>query len=140
MKKWLFMSLFVTAQLVGINDARATEHADAAIREISADDLLAWYCHKVPMTVLDARGKQYLNGVKLPGARWPSLRVCDDVIFALVPAKDSLVVVYCSNVECPASGWLAERLLELGYTNIYEYSGGIDEWLDRGFPTEILNP
>jgi prevent-host-death family protein len=43
----------------------------------------------------------------------------------LVPAKDSLVVTYCANLKCPASGKLAARLKELGYSNV------IDEGLAR---------
>lgn len=42
------------------------------------------------------------------------------------------MVTYCSNLKCPASHMLGERLRRLGYANVLEYREGIDGWLAGG--------
>ena len=51
---------------------------------------------------------------------------------ALIPAKNSLVVAYCSGLKCEASKKLAENLIKLGYTNVVKYPDGIDGWTAAG--------
>lgn len=38
------------------------------------------------------------------------------------------VVAYCSNYFCMASGDAAEKLTELGFTDVYAYEAGMAEW------------
>lgn len=103
--------------------------------EIDADTLHSWYEQNVQMTVFDARSTPYFDGALLPNATWVPADVMDEeLIESKIPTKDSLVVVYCHGLDCPASGWLYDKLLSLGYTNIYEYPLGIDDWIERGYP------
>ena len=53
-----------------------------------------------------------------------------------IPDLDTEIVVYCSNAECDDSVATAERLRELGYTNVRHYAGGKDEWRRLGLPLE----
>jgi rhodanese-related sulfurtransferase len=39
-------------------------------------------------------------------------------------------------VECKASLRAAEKLEKLGYTNVYEYSGGKHDWQAAGYALE----
>ena len=52
----------------------------------------------------------------------------------LVPDRDTEIVLYCWDHDCPTSGWAGTELEALGYTNIREYSGGKKEWIDAGLP------
>ena len=46
------------------------------------------------------------------------------------------IVVYCSNVDCPASR-AAYRLLDNnGYKNVRRYAGGLLDWEEAGYPLE----
>lgn len=51
--------------------------------------------------------------------------------------KDRPVIVYCRNRESPASSEAAERMEKIGYTNVYHYSGGKDDWAGADFPMII---
>ena len=53
-----------------------------------------------------------------------------------IPDKNTEIIVYCANPNCDDSVVTAERLQELGYTNVRHYPGGKDEWRDRGLPLE----
>ncbi|RMH72477.1 MAG: hypothetical protein D6675_04465 [Gemmatimonadetes bacterium] len=47
---------------------------------------------------------------------------------------DQLVVVYCDGADCDASKLLAEELITLGYSRIFVFIGGWNEWLAAGYP------
>ena len=44
------------------------------------------------------------------------------------------VVVYCASYSCLASTEAAKKLMEMGYTNVLDYKGGIKEWKEAGLP------
>lgn len=50
--------------------------------------------------------------------------------------KDSILVAYCSGVECHLSGIVADKLKGLGYTKIKIFDGGWSLWNDSGYPVE----
>ncbi len=47
--------------------------------------------------------------------------------------KNDEIVVYCADFECSASPKAANKLEELGYKNVYDYEGGIDDWEKAGY-------
>ena len=49
---------------------------------------------------------------------------------------DDEIVVYCTNVDCPASKRLYRYLEATGYRKIRRYADGIDGWLEAGHPLE----
>ncbi|HMM60116.1 MAG TPA: rhodanese-like domain-containing protein, partial [Candidatus Rifleibacterium sp.] len=55
-------------------------------------------------------------------------------IAKVLPNKESLIVTYCANLNCPASHKLYTHLKSLGYTNLSEYTEGIDGWVAAGNP------
>jgi|694.fasta_scaffold02776_11 rhodanese-related sulfurtransferase len=126
----LFIFLLSIVPLVAYAHSHHKTH-----QQVDVDQLKSWYDQKKPMVVLDARSKPYFDGVLLPNAKWVPAEATDAEIEAAVPSKDSLIVVYCYGLKCPASGWLYDKLVKLGYKNIYEFRGGIEEWIQKGYPT-----
>lgn len=102
--------------------------------EITGAQLKSWYDKNKPIIVIDARTKAFFDGKTLPHAKWIPHDSPEEEIFSMLPSKDSTIVVYCSGPECPASGWLYDRLNYLGFKNVYEYSTGIKDWIRRGYP------
>jgi len=82
--------------------------------------------------VLDARTGKYDDGRRIPGAKALSPKASEKEANKAIGDKDQLVVTYCSNTQCPASNMLATRLKKLGYSNILEYSKGIEGWAADG--------
>lgn len=67
-----------------------------------------------------------------------ALRLAPDVL-----AKDAAIVVYCSSRSCTASPTLAQKLVDIGFTEVLDFEGGIEEWEREGFPmrgTRSLQP
>ncbi len=42
--------------------------------------------------------------------------------------KDRKIVVYCASFECQASPKAAEKLDKAGFTQVYDYEGGTEDW------------
>jgi rhodanese-related sulfurtransferase len=57
-----------------------------------------------------------------------------------IPSTDTEVVVYCADAACSGSEMTAERLEELGYTNVTDYHEGKEDWQTAGLPTESGRP
>lgn len=49
--------------------------------------------------------------------------------------KDKEIVLYCAQSTCPKSKEAFHLLADMGFTHLSEYSGGIKEWLKKGFDT-----
>lgn len=90
------------------------------------------------MHIVDARSGKYDDGRRIPGAK--SLNAASKVsaILTMLPEKEALIVTYCSNLNCPASGKLFKHLKSLGYKNLIEYPEGIQGWLGAGHEVETV--
>ncbi|HEY5603332.1 MAG TPA: rhodanese-like domain-containing protein [Gammaproteobacteria bacterium] len=51
-----------------------------------------------------------------------------------IPTKKSAALFYCNGVKCGRSAKAVEIALSCGYTAIYWFRGGFEEWLAKGYP------
>ena len=87
--------------------------------------------------LIDALAPMVYAHSHLPGAiNVPPSAVDPASLGKRVPDLSTAIVVYCSNPDCADSVVTAQRLQELGYTNVRHYPGGKDEWRDLGLPLE----
>lgn len=76
--------------------------------------------------VLDVREQNEYDSGHIPDAVLLPVGIIDeDTAAAVIPEKDSTVLVYCRSGN--RSKTASSALAELGYTNIYEF-GGINTW------------
>jgi rhodanese-related sulfurtransferase len=50
------------------------------------------------------------------------------------------VVFYCGGPTCPASTFAARAAEALGYVNVFEYKGGMEEWIRFELPVDGKGP
>lgn len=106
---------------------------------IDAKGLKALMDSKTPFVLLDARGNDWSDGNKIQGAILASYKNSPEELELIIPHTDTLVVVYCFSATCPLSPRLAQKLVDWGYANVVEFSGGLKEWRDVfGYPTEPI--
>ena len=76
--------------------------------------------------ILDVREQDEYDSVHIPRAvLLPVGTINEDTAAAVIPEKDSTVLVYCRSGN--RSKTASSKLAELGYTSIYEF-GGINTW------------
>lgn len=105
------------------------------VEVITRDELLA-LIDEDAVTVVDALGGDYYVQQHLPGAVALVEADVDRLAASVLPDTSATIVTYCSNMTCPNSGRVAERLTRLGYTNVRKYEAGIQDWVEAGLPVE----
>lgn len=104
--------------------------------EIETDTLRQRIDSGDDLVLVDALSLISYAASHLPGAiNIPPERV-DDVAPRRIPDLGAEIVVYCASPTCTSSAEVAERLIELGYTQVRHYAGGKRTWIDAGLPLE----
>jgi rhodanese-related sulfurtransferase len=82
--------------------------------------------------LVNALAREAFEEERIPGSisipASDAVRLAPDLL-----AKDQPIVVYCSSRSCTASPTLAQKLVDLGYTEVADFEGGIDEWERVGY-------
>lgn len=87
--------------------------------------------------VVEVLNRPYYRKFHLPGAvNIPVSGDFDREIARQAPDKTRPIVVYCLDEACDASRRAASRLEALGYSRVYDYEGGKNDWKQSGLPTE----
>ncbi len=84
-------------------------------------------------TVVDVRGASDFAKGHIPGA----LNVAYNAIERAGLAKDTELVFYCGNDQCPLSHLAARTLEPLGYKKLIVLGGGLSAWEAGGFPVVL---
>ncbi len=97
---------------------------------ITAEELKSQIAEKTKMTLLDVRTPaeftygHITNAVNLP------LQSLETSVTGVVPDKASYVVTYCASGRRSAEA--SKLLVKMGYTNLRNYSGSMNDWMRRG--------
>ncbi|MGM0701261.1 MAG: rhodanese-like domain-containing protein [Pseudomonadota bacterium] len=76
----------------------------------------------------DAFNKQHIRtSINIPAKDDNFVEKVEDV----VGSKDRKVVVYCANFDCDASPKAARKLEDAGFTQVYDYEGGTQDWFEQ---------
>lgn len=122
MKKWIPF-LLVIVLLAGC--AASTEQGKNSYRQISMEEAVTMMEEESDYIILDVRTEEEYCEKHIPDA----INIPNETIgfgeIEELPDKDQLILVYCRSGN--RSKQAAEKLAELGYTNIVEF-GGINDW------------
>lgn len=94
--------------------------------------------NKKNVILLDAREEKEHSVSHIPGAKYVGYENFDsNKVTTMVKDKNATLVVYCSiGVRSEKIG---EKLLKMGYTNVYNLYGGIFEWKNKGYDVVDIN-
>ena len=88
------------------------------------------------LILVEALPEKYFSEAHLPGAIQMDFTEVRDKAPLLLQNKDDMIVVYCASTECQNSTKGAKQLDSIGYTNVYEYVEGKQDWIEAGLPVE----
>lgn len=134
----LFTLIFSAYCPVSLSASAATEKsakAEQGYKKIDAKELKQWMDSGKKIEIIDARPKKFEDGAKIVGAKLLPYDSDEAAITKALPSKESTIVVYCASTKCPASTYLSQQLVSMGYTHVYKYPGGIADWIDKKYPT-----
>ncbi len=85
--------------------------------------------------LMDARPRPKFLGETIPGALYMNDVELDRLAGRFPADKNTAVITFCGGYECHKSHVVANKLMELGYTNVSVYAGGLPEWKKAGMRT-----
>lgn len=84
-------------------------------------------------------GKEWFKAENnIPTSKWVPADQAADKAKQLKLGKDTTIVTYCAGGKCTASMLAAKALADIGYTNVYAYEGGLEDWKAGGFAFETI--
>ncbi|PIR97901.1 MAG: hypothetical protein COT89_02415 [Candidatus Colwellbacteria bacterium CG10_big_fil_rev_8_21_14_0_10_42_22] len=106
------------------------------IKSIDRDRLRGWVSDRSDFVLVDIRDSEDYKEMHIPGAKNIGLESKDFLgeISKLASDKKTTVVIYCYAGN--SSPKVAEKLVKVGYEDVYDFSGGMDDWEDAGYPVE----
>jgi rhodanese-related sulfurtransferase/polyisoprenoid-binding protein YceI len=107
------------------------------IATIDQTELKRWLDEKRELLLLDVLPGDCFSGQHLPGARNACVYELTflDQVRAFTADKTKPIVVYGTSANSRASSEAARKLVQVGYTNVRDFRGGLQEWLQSGLPT-----
>ena len=109
----------------GASEQSTESAAESTYRQISQDEAMEMMARDDGHVVVDVRRQDEYDAGHIPGAILiPNESIGSDPPEAL-PDYDQIILIYCRTGN--RSKQAAEKLVAMGYTNIYEF-GGINTW------------
>ena len=108
----------------------------SGINVMTATELKKELASERPPVVVDVLSAESYAATHIKGSiSIPSERIPEAAAQQL-PDKTARIVVYCASFQCAASTGAASALQKLGYTNVYDFKGGLKQWRELGGPVE----
>lgn len=131
--------IFIVALLWGIS---ATIHANVVSPEsisgttrVSAEEFIE-LIGKIPnLTIIDSRIKADRKQGYVEGSvSLPDLETTCDTLSTAIKEKTAPTLFYCNGVKCGRSAKAIKVAVGCGYSKLYWFRGGFEEWLAKGYP------
>ena len=103
--------------------------------KVSAEDLIGLVEQYEDLVMIDARKasdreKGFIEGsIGLPNTDTTPATLAEHI-----PSKSTPVAFYCNGTKCGRSVESAKMALAEGYSKIFWFRGGWDEWTTKGYP------
>lgn len=107
-------------------------------KTITREELKEWIDQDKDFVLIDVLSEGSYETRHLPGAVNADVSKSDfhEKVDKLAPDMEKPVVVYCASFNCQLSPTAANKLTEMGYTKVYDFEGGLADWLDAGYDIE----
>src|SRR5271165_6103122 len=105
---------------------------------IDAIRLADWLKEKEAPVLLHVLPEESYSREHLPGAQRATVYEVSflDQVHEIVTDPNRSIVVYGAGPESKEASVAGDKLLRAGFTNIWEFAGGLEAWRKQGFATE----
>ena len=133
----LAMALVGALAIFGVASAQAQDAplTIAGTKTVNADQVIDLVTKKSNLVILDNRKPEDFSAGHIEGAvRLIDTDVTVDSLAKAIKTKDTPVLFYCNGLKCGRAAKAAQKAVESGYTEIYYYALGLEEWSKKGLP------
>jgi rhodanese-related sulfurtransferase len=131
----LWLSLATLSQTATGNDRPLSpEHIDGATI-VNATGLIETVTQTPGLILIDARTPaDHREGFIEGSVNLPDTDTDCDALAGIVPSLTAPVLFYCNGIKCGRSATSAAIAIACGYTRVYWFRNGMEEWLEQEYP------
>lgn len=117
----------------------AVPEAVAGVTTLDAETLIELAERHPDLVIVDSRihmdrRQGYIQG----SISLPDVETSCDTLAVVLPGRDTPAVFYCNGIKCGRSVIALEIARSCGYTQLYWFRGGFEEWKQKSYP--FLHP
>jgi rhodanese-related sulfurtransferase len=107
----------------------------AGSKTVNAQEIFELVGKTPNIVILDNRKPEDFAAGHLEGAiRLIDTDVTAEALGSHVATKDTPILFYCNGVKCGRAAKATEKAVQFGYTKVYYYALGMDEWNAQRLP------
>ena len=134
-KLWILITLLASLFTISASIADTSPESIDGTTKVDAEAFIDLVDKFPKLIIIDSR----IPGDRKQGYIEGSLSLPDvDTTCAslskVLHKKDTASLFYCNGVKCGRSAKAINIALGCGYSNIYWFRGGFEEWLEKGYP------
>lgn len=135
-KTLLLLGMFATASTVWAEGV--VPDSIAGTTKVTAKEAI-YHAETSPnLVMIDSRKKEDRQAAGwIPGSiPLPNTETTPETLAKHIPSKSTPVLFYCNGPKCGRSAEAAKVAIKEGYSKIYWFHGGWEEWSKAGLPAE----
>jgi rhodanese-related sulfurtransferase len=130
--------LFAIAALLSLGAVAAAQDAPLEIsgtKTVNARQIFELVAKTPNIVIIDSRKEEdYASGHIEGAVRLIDTDVNAESLGQRIKSKDTPVLFYCNGVKCGRAAKAVEKAVQLGYSQVYYYALGMDEWNAERLP------
>ena len=112
-----------------------TPESLAGTTKVSAEEVIGLLEKHADLVLIDARKSSDHNKGYIEGSvALPNTDTTAESLAKHIKTKNTPIVFYCNGVKCGRSVESAKKALDAGYSKVYWFRGGWEEWTNKGLP------
>lgn len=131
----LILISLLTVPVVALERAPSAPDALPGATILSAEGVVNLILASPDLVVIDSRKRAvYLKGHIEGAVNIDNTGLTRARLEAVAPSHETMLVFYCHGTQCLRSADVIRRAIDWGYSNIFWFRGGWEEWIDKRLP------
>ncbi len=131
---YLVVTMLAFASVVAAEEKVAPEHIPGVTR-VDAEGVLTLVEKTPRLVIIDSRiAIDRKQGHLEASVSLPDAETDCATLARILPEKDRPALFYCNGVKCGRSAVAVNIARQCGYTRLYWYRGGFEDWKQKNYP------
>ena len=131
---FFYIMAFFLYSVSAVEKPHAPENI-TGVTQVSAEEVVDLILSDADIIIIDSRKKtEYLKGHIEGAINILNTELAREDLETIAPDRSQAVLFYCNGARCLRSSDSIDKALGWGYTNIYWFRGGWEEWTEKRLP------